>query len=126
MWRFDCKKLHIRGNFEDNDLFFSVKIHTKTKKKTSVKPPLQPKTANFHQNLTFSCHHRRIFDNHLLLKRKNCGKTLRNECAYTKIWRNGGDTAITVENRHMSQIFLSFLAELDNSESFEESVKYKK
>ncbi len=37
-----------------------------------------------------------------------------------ELWRNGGGTAATAENRRLPpKFFLPFLAELDNSESFE-------
>ena len=35
-----------------------------------------------------------------------------------ELWRNGDGTAATAENRRLN-FFLPFLAELDNSESFE-------
>ena len=48
---------------------------------------------------------------------------LRIECAYTENWKNGGGPAAAAENRRLPpNFFLPFLAELDNSESFENNL----
>ena len=47
-------------------------------------------------------------------------KILRIECCHTENWKNGGGPAAAAENRRLPpNFFLPFLAELDNSESYE-------
>ena len=61
----------------------------------------------------FSGHIRLIFDD-------------TDQCTYTENWGNDGGTAVIAEKRRLPPMFLPFLAELDNSESFETNFFFKK
>ena len=66
-------------------------------------------------------HFQAILDAFLMIMIQFFLLILRIECAYTENWKNGGGPAAAAENRRLPPkfFFLPFLAELDNSESFE-------
>ena len=93
-------------------------------KKTSVKPALPPKTAIFRRKLTFTGNIRRIFKDNdpiFFCKFLELNVPIRKTGETAAVQPLPPKTATCRQN-----LFLSFLAELDISESFETNLFFSK